>query len=274
MQTSLESGGFSLTAFASSSRRVLNSIPSNHRSVQALNLNLDNPPVENQLGMEWDFLKTDSYSIRTKKMPPVTTRRELSSAMSLTFFDPLGICLPLITRARLLFQLSCRLPQESRGWDIPLPVDILAQWKDYAHQLDSTEFPRVKRCFRPSDFLLATSVFELVIFSDASLAAYGAVAYMRVLYDCRAHCSFVMGKGRLAPANHICTIPRLELQAAALAARLSSFIKQELRIPIMTTDFFTDSQIVLHQLQDGYRAKAAFVTARRDLIRAHSSTDQ
>ena len=273
VRTSLERGGFSLTAFASSSRCVLSSIPSHHRSVQALDLNLDDPPVEYQLGMEWDFLNTDSYSIRTKKIPPVTTRRELISAMSLTF-DPLGICLPLITRAKLLFQQSCRLPPESWGWDNPLPVNILAQWKDYVHRLESTEFPCVKRCFRPSGFPLTTSVFHLVIFSDASLFAYRAVPYLRVLCDGRAHSSFVMGKGRFAPANQVSTIPRLELQAATLAIRLSLFIKQELRIPIMATDFYTDSQIVLHQLQDGYRGKSTFVTARRDLIRTHSSTYQ
>ena len=45
------------------------------------------------------------------------------------------------------------------------------------------------------------------------------------------HCSFVMGKTRNAPIKEW-TIPRLELQAAVLAARLSKTILRELDLPV------------------------------------------
>ncbi len=52
-------------------------------------------------------------------MPTVTIKRELLSAISLTF-DPLGICLPAITGAKILFQQTQKLAKDHtrdvRGW--------------------------------------------------------------------------------------------------------------------------------------------------------------
>jgi hypothetical protein len=86
---SLESGVFNLIAFGSSSTAVLNTIPCHHRSSKQVDLNLDNPQLEYQLGMEWDSA-ADTYSIRAKQFPQVTTRRQLLSAISL-IFHPLGL---------------------------------------------------------------------------------------------------------------------------------------------------------------------------------------
>jgi hypothetical protein len=95
---SLEAGGFTLTAFASSSAKVLESIPTEPKSSKPVDLNLDGLQIEYQLGLEWD-LATDTFGIRTRRLPSVTTRRQLLSAISLVF-DPLGLCLPVITGAK------------------------------------------------------------------------------------------------------------------------------------------------------------------------------
>ncbi|XP_045023712.1 uncharacterized protein LOC123468115 [Daphnia magna] len=149
VRQSLEAGGFSLTAFASSAPRVLESIPLHQRSASVLDLNVDALPVEYHLGIELD-LTTDSYSVRVKTMPQVSTRREMLAAMSLTF-DPLGICLPVIAGAKLLFQLTNRLERNARGWDQPLPADLLEKWNVWADGLAKLSFPNVSRCFRPAD---------------------------------------------------------------------------------------------------------------------------
>ena len=47
----------------------------------------------------------------------------------------------------------------------------------------------------------------------------------------RIHCSFVMGKERLAPIHEI-TIPRLELTAAVISVKLSQIIREELETKI------------------------------------------
>ncbi|KAI9550515.1 hypothetical protein GHT06_005391 [Daphnia sinensis] len=233
----LEAGGFRLTAFASSSHKVLETIPQQDRSSQVLNINLSALPVEYQLGMKWE-LATDTYGIRVRSMPNVKTKRELLSAISL-IFDPLGICLP---------------------------------WKTWATGLENTSFPCVNRCFRPVDFPLEASIFRLVIFADASSVAFGAVAYLRAACNRSASLSFVMAKGRIACLKPI-TVPRLELEAAVLAVRLSLLIRQELRIPIYAVEYYTDSQIVLHQLRSHKPNRPSFVCKRRDEILSHSELD-
>ena len=92
------------------------------KSSKPVDLNLDGLQIEYQLGLEWD-LATDTFGIRTRRLPSVTTRRQLLSAISLVF-DPLGLCLPVITGAKLIFQESqkdSRIDSSRRGWDSPLP---------------------------------------------------------------------------------------------------------------------------------------------------------
>ncbi|XP_032785729.1 uncharacterized protein LOC116923390 [Daphnia magna] len=224
--------------------------------------------------MEWHLID-DSYRIRVKQMPEVSTKRELISAIFLTF-DPLGICLPVMSGARLLFQYIHRLEREKkmpRGWDHPLPEENLAKWKEWTKGLNKLSLMYASRGFRPTEFPLDKSVFTLIIFADASSVAYGAVAYLRVNYGSRTHVSFIMEKGRLAPLTPI-TIPRLELKSAVLAVQISAIIKKELRLIISATAFYSDSEIVLHQLRTRRPRQTAFVTGRRNEILAHSSADQ
>ena len=67
---------------------------------------------------------------------------------------------------------------------------------------------------------------------------YGSVSYLRITYpDGKIECSFVAGKSRNAPIRTV-TIPRLELQAAVLAARMDNAIRMELESIIL--DRFDD----------------------------------
>ena len=125
---SLEAGGFTLTAFASSSAKVLESIPTEQRSSQPVDINLDGLQIEYQLGLEWD-LATDTFGIRTRRLPSLATRRQLLSVTSLVF-DPLGLCLAVITGAKLIFQESQKdslVDSARRGWDSPLPEETLVE---------------------------------------------------------------------------------------------------------------------------------------------------
>jgi hypothetical protein len=108
------------------------------------------------------------------------------------------------------------------------------------------------------------------VFADTSSVAFGAVAYFRTTLNNRVHVSFVMEKGRSASLRPT-TIPRMELQAAVLAVRLSVLIKKELRIPIASFEYHTDSQIVLWQLRSDDHGRPSFVRARRKEILAHSA---
>ena len=67
------------------------------------------------------------------------------------------------------------------------------------------------------------------------------------------------------------TIPRLELCAAVLAARLSELVKKEIRLPVSDTYFWTDSMTVLRYIQNTSSRYKTFVANR--LATIHDLTD-
>ena len=69
--------------------------------------------------------------------------------------------------------------------------------------------------------------FELHVFANASMLGYGVVAYIKTVYrDNSTQCCFVFGKSRVAPLKPV-SVPRLELTAAVLAAKISQFVIRE-----------------------------------------------
>ena len=85
---------------------------------------------------------------------------------------------------------------------------------------------------------------ELVIFSDASTEAYGAVAYVRwLLTDGTFAARLIASKNRIAPVK-ILDIVRLELARALLSKRLRVFVQKESRYTFTTIYHIVDSEIV------------------------------
>jgi len=102
----------------------------------------------------------------------------------------------------------------------------------------------VPRCVKPIDFGEVKSR-QVHIFSDTSSVGYSSVAYLRLcVNEDRIHCSFLMGKARLAPIKAV-TIPRLELTAATVSVRLGEILKNELDETFDIIHYHTDSVTVL-----------------------------
>ncbi|XP_032798119.2 uncharacterized protein LOC116934771 [Daphnia magna] len=74
---------------------------------------------------------------------------------------------------------------------------------------------------------------------------YGAVCYARFVYpNGTADICLLISKSRIAPLKFM-TIPRLELNAAVLAARLAAQVREEHDLHFDTTTYWSDSMTVL-----------------------------
>ncbi|XP_055604945.1 uncharacterized protein LOC129753176 [Uranotaenia lowii] len=99
------------------------------------------------------------------------------------------------------------------------------------------------------------------VFTDASEAAYGCVAYLRVVVDETVRCSLGMSRSKVSPIQQL-SIPRNELQAAVLGARLADTVQKNHRLPITQRYFWTDSQTVLSWIRSDQRKYSQFVGHR------------
>ena len=110
------------------------------------------------------------------------------------------------------------------------------------------------------------------VFSDASELAYGAVVYLR-LSSTPPKLAFVTGKSRVAPKKTV-SIPRLELNAAAIACKLADSVKTNLRIKPVSTTFWTDSMAVLRFINNTKSRFKVFVANRLSIIHEFTTPSQ
>ncbi|XP_045032691.1 uncharacterized protein LOC123474542 [Daphnia magna] len=276
----LADGGFRLNQWVSSSRAVLSSIPASERVHQTLNLDLDDLPVERSLGVLWDC-QHDCFKITTRQPGIVRTKREMLAEIA-RIFDPLGFLLPTTTYAKVLFQQVWKMTRQNLNdpskreplqWDEMLPDHVVKKWDLWRMELMHLEDVRVPRCFRDKPFPSSTTRFELHVFCDASEVAFGACCYLRMECEENVDTKFVFAKSRVAPIKSL-SIPRLELQAAVLATRIAVSVKKELRLPIHSTLFWTDSEVVLKWLKSEHRRYSQFVHHRINEITETSSNEE
>ena len=110
----------------------------------------------------------------------------------------------------------------------------------------------LERCLTPAS---AIEHPILCTFAYASTEAFGACSYVRwKLEDGHFAVRFIAAKSRVAP--------RLELQGAVLATRLSKSILEETGFKFDRTIFFLDSQIVLAWIRGEGRKFKPFVSIR------------
>ena len=87
------------------------------------------------------------------------------------------------------------------------------------------------------------------------------------------HTVLIMAKSRVSPTKTF-TIPRLELTAALVSVRVSTFLRKELKIDISKEIFWADSKIVLGYIANKSKRFKDFVANRVELIRNHTSPSQ
>lgn len=112
------------------------------------------------------------------------------------------------------------------------------------------------------------------MFSDASEAAYGSVAYLHTVdSNGQVHVSFVMARSRVAPRRQI-TVPCLELCAALTGAQLARMLQTELTLPLHCLVMWTDTTTVVTWLQSESCQYKIFIAHRiREILQYTNPSD-
>ena len=221
--------------------------------------------------MKWDHnndtlvVSRDTSSTVTKSL----TQRLVLSLVS-NVFDPIGLVAPFTVGARLLLKdIWCISGQH---WDEELPKDTVERILEW-----SVELPKLAEITIPRSYLSGNfKHMELHMFGDSSQEVFSAVAFLRAQVNTssgqKTELAFVLGKTRVAPMK-VMTIPKLELQAALLAACLKQDICRALTVHANKIYMWTNSTTVLQWLNSTSK-QPIFAANRVCKILEHTSVDE
>ena len=246
-----QAAGMKLYKWISNSKILLNNVPHEDR-----NYNFDSDEIVKTLGLIWNpdadcFQFTVSPSTATSSI--ITKRTVLSDISKL--FDPLGLLGPIIVKAKMFIQQLWLL---KLNWDEALPEKESNFWQSFTSTLHLIREVKVDR------YVLSENILRLEMhgFADASEKAYGAALYLRCFSTTgQITVNLLSSKSRVSPLKAI-SIPRLELCAALLLAKLSKKVSESLKLNIDLIKCYTDSTIVLAWIRNEPRVLKTFVANR------------
>ena len=257
----LAKGGFNLTKFVSNVLGLVKIVDPKYQLPSESNekVLVTDEETSHILGLKWNHSR-DTLVVSRGTTPdlnrPVTQRVFLSLVSAV--YDPIGLAAPYTVTARLLLKDIWRL--SGQQWDNNLPDNVCKKILDRAAELHNLSEITIPRC----SFRGTMRNVELHVFGESSQDVFAAVAFLRARVSSNertgTQLAFVFGKARVAPMKAL-TIPKLELQAALLAARLKDEIQQALTVPVDRTFMWTDSTTVLQWLHS-IDKKPVFVASR------------
>ncbi|XP_072935181.1 uncharacterized protein [Epargyreus clarus] len=258
-----EQASFNLRGWNSNSPAVLASIPDTKKS-KNVNVQLTTHQSEKTLGLRWNPSEdTIGFNTDIKRVPTevkcqqrAPTKREALSAV-MSIYDPLGLVSQYTITGKILLQ---QLWVKKVGWDEELPREEAEEFQQWVAGLQDISNLALPRCY--SRDMTPSSELQLHIFNDASEQAYATTAYWRITHkDGTVEVVQVMGKAKMAPLK-LLTIPRLELQAALIGARMASTILKEHEWKPGRVYYWTDSKTVLHWIRNDKKKYTPFVAHR------------
>nr|XP_022907792.1 uncharacterized protein LOC111419242 [Onthophagus taurus] len=195
------------------------------------------------LGLEWDKrldtlkLNTDFLKDLEKLLQePITKRVMLSLAQRV--FDPIGFTCPATLLPKLMLQKTW---EKKIGWDVSVDLEIEETFRNWVKELNDLRTIEIPRWVRsgPGE----AEQLSVHTFCDASQNAYAAVIFLRGVYEGKVFIRLLAAKSRISPLKKI-TIPRLELLAAVVGARLYGSVRDGLAVEA-DNYFWSDSTTVI-----------------------------
>ena len=268
----LHLGGFKLTKFVSNVQNLADRIDGSPQSTEPKVIVSCQEDSSHVLGLKWDHIK-DTLVVSRGTSCAITkslTQRLVLILVS-KVFDPIGLVAPFTVGARLLLKDIWRVTGQQ--WDDELPQDMVQRFLIWSADLPKLENIKIPRSYFSGPF----DNTELHMFGDSSQDIFSAVAFLRARVTTPAgkiktELAFVLGKARVAPMK-VMTVPKLELQAALLAARLKNEIIQALTVTVNQVFMWTDSTTVLQWINSNEK-QPIFVANRVCEILEYTSVDQ
>ena len=229
--------------------------------------NGEKQPTEKVLGVNWepseDIIKIGIELNHHKKkrghrtepatLEEIPYTRRICLRLVNSIFDPLGLVSPVTVRLKILMKEHFVIQDKYKKWDTLLEEDDRLEWIKVLRDIQELKQISVPRyCINvPAEVLNETGKYSLICFTDASKSAMCAAVYVR-FQSVSGHVSvgLLVAKTRVSPVK-LETIPKLELCAALLGARLVSKVTSALTQTIVALYFLIDSTIVLGSLSKG-----------------------
>ncbi len=258
----LSSAGMLLRKWRSNSPQFLQTVPIELQETAGLKI-ADPSASAKALGICWD-VSSDNFYVSTPTFNSVDrpTKRIVASSAA-RVFDVLGFYSPSVLPVKIILQQLWKL---GCNWDDSIPDNLADKWKEWSTQIERLSSHPIPRLL--FDVGQEIRSVQLHGFSDASNLAYGAVVYLRVLYeDLHVSVTLVFSKARVAPLKEQ-TIPRLELCAAHLLAKILSTTADVLRVSPDNVYAWVDSMIALCWIRKSSSTLKTFVANRVSNIQA------
>ncbi|KAL0829582.1 hypothetical protein ABMA28_003093 [Loxostege sticticalis] len=247
----LESGCFKLRKYKSNIPTIFQNINVNEHDALTIS------ESSSTLGLGWtpsnDMLHFPIKNFLNNENDVITKRVIMSNSFKI--FDPLGILSPVVIQPKIILQ---RLWQQKMDWDEPVTQEIKGDWLKFTDNLSYLKKLQVPRWVLCEDY----KYVELHSFSDASQHAYGACIYLKSINAKGESKIFLLcAKSKVAPLKPT-TIPRLELCAALLSAKLCKLVLDSLRYKPEKIIHWCDSSVVLSWINSDLTKLKIFVANR------------
>ena len=262
----LKGGDFHLPEFTSNSPAFLNAVRPNSNSLETP-LAIGTMDETTLLGIIWRR-NSDVLGFDVTQKDVVYTRAGILSQVA-SIFDPLGSAAPITIKGRIRHR---ELGIRGLSWTDAVDDREKEWWQSWfiiLRQLNYVEFPR---CLFPNEDHITR--IELHTFCDASTEAYAAVVYVRNIYDNgQIIIRHIKGGTKLAPLKTL-SVPRLELNAALLGARMARMVQTELTRKVTSRYFWTDSSTVRNWIRATATLYQTFVNHRIGEIQTLTETQE